>query len=207
MLGLALAAGSAALGTWAKIREAAKMKEARADLEKRKQELDMEYMKDVNLDYLNTPQAQSALSMLSKKYIENVKRVNQGAVISGRSPENTIAATEELQKPYTETLSRLAGYGQQRQDALKSSFWRREDSLNDLIYGTKVGEAQSWSNMAENAGNAVGAFTMMDAYGEDRSGLFKNLKNRRVLRGAGKIPGNSAFPNLAPTFNTSTLKN
>ena len=109
MIGAALAVLSMAGKVAGMIGSAKANKKAEQMLQQRRQELDLEYKADYNQDFLNTPMAKSAINLLSQKYIENTRKLAQGSVISGASNEKALAGAEELQKPYVNTISQLAG--------------------------------------------------------------------------------------------------
>jgi hypothetical protein len=165
MIGTALAIGSMLTGIIAQQGAANAQRKAEANLAKRRQELDLEYKHDYNLDFLNTPMAKSSISLLSQKYIENARKVAQGSVISGASDEKTVAAAEEMQKPYVGAISNLAGYGQQRQDSIRSSWLSSDQHLADLQYGNDLQKAQNWSNFGNNAAQAGMAFAQVEGMG------------------------------------------
>jgi len=177
MIGTALAIASLAGTVLSQAESAAANKRAERELAQRRQELDLEVKYDYNLDFLNTPQAKSALSLLTQKYIENTKKVAQGSVISGASDEKTVAAAEEMQKPYVGAITSLAGYGQQRQDYLKRNQLSMDQHLADLQYSNTLAKGQNWSNLGTNALNAGIGFAQADATGafEDMDSWFKGL--------------------------------
>lgn len=140
-------------------------RKAETELAKRKNELDLEYKFDANQDFLNTPMAKSAISLLSQKYIENARKVAQGSVISGASDEKTVAASEEMQKPYVNAISGLAGYGQQRQDSIRGNWLNQSSHLADLKYSNTLQKGQNWANLGTNAMNAGIGFATADANG------------------------------------------
>jgi len=165
MIGTALAILSLAGSAVSAAGSAMANKRAEKELAQRKQELDLEYKYDYNLDFLNTPQAKSAISLLSKKYIENAKKVAQGSVISGASDEKSVAAAEEMQKPFVNAISQLAGYGQERQDAIRGNWLNQSQHLADLKYGNTLQKGQNWANLGTNALNAGMGFAYADAGG------------------------------------------
>ena len=159
--------------------------QARNELAKRKAELDTEYKYDYNMDYLNTPQAKSALSLLSKEYIERSKQVAQGNVISAKSDEFASAVAGEMQKPFVGTLSNLAGYGEQARQATRRNYLYSKEHLNDLTYQNTQQKGQNWANFGTNAVNAALGFAEADAYGESDKKDQGYLKN--IFKWGGKI--------------------
>lgn len=183
MIGTALAVLSMAGSALGMAGSAQANKKAERELAQRKQELDLEYKFDANQDFLNTPMAKSAISLLSQKYIENARKVAQGSVISGASDEKTVAAAEEMQKPYVGAISGLAGYGQQRQDSIRSNWLGQSSHLADLKYSNTLQKGQNWANLGTNALNAGIGLASADANGafENQDAWFKGL-------GAGRMP-------------------
>lgn len=162
------------------------------ELAKRRNELDMEYKHDYNMDFLNTPMAKSAISLLSQRYIENARKYAQGAIITGKSEEQQVAAAGEMQKPLVNTISQLAGYGQQRQESLRNRYLYSREHLADLQFANDQQKSQNWSNLGTNAMNAGIGFAEADASGSfaNQDDWIKNLfSNNGGLAGTkrGKI--------------------
>jgi hypothetical protein len=202
MIGTALSILSLAGSALGMQQSARANKKAEAELARRKQELDMEYKYDYNLDFLNTPMAKSALSLLSQKYIENARKVAQGSVISGASDEKAVAAAAELQKPYVNTISQLAGYGQQRQDAIRSQWLNQDQHLSDLQYSNTLQKGQNWSNFSNNAMNAGMGFIQANANGAFDNG---DMRLQYLFNKPAKL-GNLKSPTLAKPLDTLKLK-
>jgi hypothetical protein len=180
MIGTALAIYSMATGMVASIKARQAAQEAQRKLTARKNELDLEYKYDSNLDFLNTPMAKSALSQLSQEYIRNARKVAQSNVITGASDEKAVAQAESMQRPFVGAITNLAGYGQERQDALRREHLASENSLFGLDYNQSMQKSANLMNAGSNAMGAAGAFSMADSYGafnkgdEWLKGLFKN---------------------------------
>jgi hypothetical protein len=202
MIGTALAILSLAGSAAGMAGSAAANKKAERELAMRRRELDLEYKYDYNLDFLNTPQAKSTISLLSQKYIENAKKVAQGSVISGASDEKAVAAAEEMQKPYVGAISQLAGYGQQRQDSIRRNWLYSDQHLADLQYQNQMQKGENWSNLGTNALNAGIGFAMADAGGGFNE-WDKNLADRKSLRNLSKQSWTGNFggtTTLAPSM-------
>jgi hypothetical protein len=211
MIGTALAVGSMVMGAVNQIKAGQAAKEAARKLEQRKTELDLEYKYDYNLDFLNTPMAKSAISQLSQKYIENARKVAQGNVISGASDERAVAANAKLTEPLTDSITKLAGYGQQRQDSLRAQKLYADQNLFGLEYGAEMNKSQGLMNAGSNAFGAAGAISMADAYGgfDKPDTWLRNLmagKAGKVLQGASQISGLAA-PTLGSPIKTPGLWN
>ena len=179
MIGTALAVLALAGSVAGMVGSSAANKKAEKELAQRKQELDLEYKFDFNQDFLNTPMAKSALSLLSQKYVENARKVAQGSVISGASDEKTVAAAGEMQKPFVNAISGLAGYGQQRQDSIRGNWLNQSSHLADLKYSNTLNKGENWANFGNNAMNAGIGFATADANGgfEGVDNWFKGLGN------------------------------
>ena len=186
MIGTALAVASMVGGLVNNIRAGEAAKQAAAKLQQRKNELDLEYKYDYNMDFLNTPMAKSAISLLSQKYIENARKLAQSNVITGASDEKAVAGAAEMQKPFINSITGLAGYGQQRQDSIRMSKLAADQNLFGLEYGADMNRSAQLQNAAGNAANAAGAFSMADSYGAfDKTddwikGLFKGGVNKQL---------------------------
>lgn len=165
MIGTALAVASMVGGLVNNLRAGNAAKIAAEKLAARKRELNLEYKYDYNMDFLNTPMAKSAISLLSQKYIENARKIAQSNVISNASGEVAAAGAAKMQEPYINTISGLAGYGQQRQDAIRLGKLRSDENLFGLDYSAERDRSLQLQNAAGNAFNAAGAFGMADAYG------------------------------------------
>lgn len=165
MIGTALAVASMAGGLLNNIRAKNAANEAAAKLAKRKNELDLEYKYDYNMDFLNTPMAKSAISLLSQKYIENARKLAQANVITGASDEKAVAGAAEMQKPFINTITGLAGYGQQRQDSIRYQKLSADQNMFGLEYNADRDKAAQLQNAAGNAAGAAGGFIMADSLG------------------------------------------
>lgn len=165
MIGAALAVLSMAGKVAGMIGSAKANKKAEQMLQQRRQELDLEYKADYNQDFLNTPMAKSAINLLSQKYIENTRKLAQGSVISGASNEKALAGAEELQKPYVNTISQLAGYGQQRQDSIRQGYLSRLGHVQDLQYGQQLNKAATWASLYSNAATGGQSAAQADGAG------------------------------------------
>lgn len=205
MIGTALMIASLAATAAGMAGSARANRKASLELQKRKRELENEYRYDYNMDFLNTPQAQSVISLLSRKYIENAKKAAQTGAIMGRSDEAAAAQAESIQRPYTEVVSQLAGYGQQRQDALRRQYLYSREHIGDLIYQNQLGKGQNFANLATNALGAAGSFSIADAYGAfDKQDLWltKLLNKPPAKLGISNVK----TPTLSKPINTPSLK-
>lgn len=170
MIGTALAVGSMIYGLYNQIQSGEAAKKAEKQLQQRKQELDLEYKYDYNMDFLNTPMAKSAISLLSQRYIENARKLAQSNVISGASNEKAVAGAAELQKPFVNSISSLAGYGQQRQDSLLRANRMAQSNLFGAEYNAQMQRSANLQNAASNAFTAAGSFSKADASGAFKGG-------------------------------------
>jgi len=169
------------------------------NLKKREKELKDEYTYDYNMDVLNTPQAQSAISLLSKKYIEDSKKIAQGNVITGASDERAVASAAERQKPYIDVISQLAGMGSERANAIRRNYLYSNQHMGDLMYGNDMQKGTNWASFGTNALNAAGAFSQADAYGAFKGGnsSLKGLSKQTWKTDVGGLKGTTR---LAPSL-------
>jgi len=180
MIGTALAIYSMISGLADNFKAKQAAEQAKIALDARKHELDLEYKTDANMDFLNTPMAKSAISLLSQKYIENARNLAQHNVITGASDEKAVAGSEALQKPYVNTISQLAGYGQQRQDALMAQDRSNMNALFGMEYNADMQKSQNLMDAGGNAFNAAGGILMansLGAFGGADSWVKKYLGN------------------------------
>jgi len=148
-----------------------KMKNELADLEL---DLDNAFNKEYNQDFYQSAIAKSAIGEVKDAVRDSNAQTKQAGVIMGASDEsinNKEASNSDL---IGKTVNSLASYGQQYKNNLRSQWFNNKMGLANMRRAIDAGEAESWSNLGDNAFQGFkGTFSTMGA-GQDEYVPTKN---------------------------------
>ncbi|MGW8181884.1 MAG: hypothetical protein ACWGQW_24410, partial [bacterium] len=82
----------------------------------RMNDLQAQFDKSYNTQFLDTEQGKSAIKLLSNNLDRQNKKIDNASVVGGATAEATNAAREKSQGMFDQALTRLAGYGTQYKD-------------------------------------------------------------------------------------------
>jgi len=201
MIGALLAAGST-LASWYGSRKSSEAnKNIDNDLPRRNSKLESWYNKEYNTPYLDTAEGKSAIQILRDNYNKRMKKVDQGNAIKGASDEMAVATADAGQQNFANNVTRLAGYGTQRQDQIGKEYRGMKYNLDSLGMQNLQNKSQNWSNFMSNAAN-----TAIGASKADASGAFDKWDNKLSKWFKQTKPGvSSGYANLFPKASTSNL--
>jgi len=145
-------------------------------------DLQSQFDKESNTNYLDTDQAQSVLKILGKQHDKQNKRIENASAITGASAEAKVNAREKSQGVFDDAITKLAGHGTYYKDMKEREFNRRSDVLNNFQIQHEMGKADQWTNFMNNSTNlgqggitagamgpGSGRGTLMDIYGKNSS--------------------------------------
>lgn len=188
MIGTLLAVGSGLASLYGSIKSAQANNNADQQLKQRQTDLDNWYNREYNKSYLDTSEARSTIQLLRNQVLERQKKVDQSNAIKGSSDEMAVATADAGQKNITNAITRLAGYGTQRKDALQRDYQARKWGLDNLVAANLQQKSQNWNSFMNNAMNmgagaieadGMGAF---DKWDQKVGGWWKSLgKAKGVL--------------------------
>jgi hypothetical protein len=154
MIGTILALGSTLASRYGSYKSAQANKNIDNDLARRNRDLDTWYNREYNTPYLDTIEGKSTIQILRDNYLERMKKVNQGNAIKGASDEMAVATADAGQRNFANNVTRLAGYGTQRQDQIGREYRGTKYNLESLGMQNLQKKAQNWETFINNADNA-----------------------------------------------------
>lgn len=143
-------------------------RKAESYLSSRINSLDARFNKDYYQDFLDTEAARSTMGRLNSQFTDMAKNIKSSAA-SGSTAEAEIAAKDNLQKSYADSVSSIAGMGTQYKMGLRSAYDYNRNRLEDKKMGILESKAANWNNFGSNVGKA--AEGILTAYG---AGAFGN---------------------------------
>jgi len=195
MIGTALAIGSGLASMYGSLRSGQSNDLVDRTLQKRKTDLQAWFDTEYNANYLDTPEARSAITVMRNNMQEQMKKADQGNVIRGASDERAVATAESGQKNLANSVLRLTGYGTQRKDAIGREMRMREMGLDNLVMQNQMNKSQQWTNFMNNAMNlGIGAaqaegMGALDNADQKLAGLFKKRPGDPYATGFNTSPG------------------
>ena len=177
MIGALLAAGSSLASWYGSKKSAQANRNIDNDLARRNRDLDTWYNREYNTPYLDTNEGKSTIQILRDDYIKRMKKVDQGNAIKGASDEMAVATADAGQQNFANNVTRLAGYGTQRQDQIGREYRGMKYNLDNLGMQNLQKKAQNWETFMDNASNAQQGFLKADAAGvfDKWDGTLKSL--------------------------------
>jgi hypothetical protein len=158
MIGTALAVASGLASLYGSAKSAEANRAYDSQLRQRQSDLQTWYNKEYNTNYLDTPEAKSAIQLLRNDYREKMKKVSQNNAIKGASDESVVASADAGQKTIANAATRIAGYGTQRKDMIGREFRSRKDNLDNMQGANLQNKSAQWSNFMNNSMNmGIGA--------------------------------------------------
>lgn len=116
----------------------------------------------VDRSFLETNAAKDAVRTANENLIDNQKRVEGNAAITGASDEGKVASQSAVNKNYNDVVSNIASNATQYQDNNRRMYNARKGQLNNLQMQFNNQKAESASNMAGNASDLLGSLTFGD---------------------------------------------
>ena len=168
---LAIGAGISALSSIAGGVSANKRrKKADQMLEDRRRRLDEWYQSEMNRPYLDRADSRAMLKRIRDYNEDELKALNTNAIKSGATDEAKVAATNKLNKNYSQVVAQIAGLGEQHKDQIKQQYQARLDNLDNARYEAELGKISS---------NVFGTITRMNS---KRSTQTPSRAERRMKR-------------------------
>lgn len=116
----------------------------------------------VNKSFLETNAAKDSVRMANENLIDNQKRVEGNAAITGASDEAKVAGQSNVNKNYNDTMSNIASNATQYQENNKRMYQARKGQLNNLQMQFNAQKAENASNLAGNASDLLGSLTFRE---------------------------------------------
>lgn len=113
----------------------------------------------VDRSFLETNAAKDAVRTANENLIDNQKRVEGNAAITGASDEAKVASQSAVNKNYNDVVSNIASNATQYQDNNRRMYNARKGQLNNLQMQFNNQKAESASNLAGNASDLLGSLT------------------------------------------------
>lgn len=113
----------------------------------------------VNKSFLETNAAKDSVRMANQNLVDNQKRVEGNAAITGASDEAKVAQQSNVNKNYNDTMSGIASNATQYQENNKRMYQARKGQLNQLQMQFNAQKAENASNLAGNASDLLGSLT------------------------------------------------
>lgn len=137
-------------------------RKAESYLDSRMNSLDARFNKDYYQDFLNTEAARSTMGRLNSQFTDMAKNIKSSAA-SGSTAEAEIAAKDNLQKSYADSVSSIAGMGTQYKMGLRNAYDYNRNRLEDKKMGILESKAANWNNFGANVAKAGEG--ILSAYG------------------------------------------
>jgi hypothetical protein len=150
-------------------------------LDKRRAELDDMFNKDYNTPYIQSEQAQSALSSLRNNIDKYQKRTLNRAAITGGSDESQVAANQGANETLASATSDIAGQGTAYKEGLRREKLSRDMSFDQEQNDLDASQRGKWINFMSNAANARTTALMADRIGafDDINGKISNVLTKK----------------------------
>lgn len=113
----------------------------------------------VDRSFLETNAAKDAVRTANENLVDNQKRVEGNAAITGASDEAKVASQSAVNKNYNDVISNIASNATQYQDNNRRMYNARKGQLNNLQMQFNNQKAESASNLAGNASDLLGSLT------------------------------------------------
>ena len=135
----------------------------------------------VDRSFLETNAAKDAVRTANENLIDNQKRVEGNAAITGASDEAKVASQSAVNKNYNDVVSNIASNATQYQDNNRRMYNARKGQLNNLQMQFNNQKAESASNLAGNASDLLGSLTFGDGM-KSTSGTAGTAVQRRTAQ-------------------------
>ncbi len=152
---IALAAISAGSSIAGMLGAGAARRKQRRMIERQAQENRNLFEQDYYKDFFDTEQARSTMKTLSDNLKKQGKRAENIGVVTGATPEATLARKEQAQNIYADAINRLGGYATQYKDRAKGRYLNQKANIDNQLVNMQAQTAQSWQNLAQNGMNGV----------------------------------------------------
>jgi hypothetical protein len=158
-IGLAAQIGSSIYSNW-KSAEANKKMQATSDAAHAQQNAEAEQLKVSEGDFMNTALGKNMIENLRRQYSDAVKRDVSGGLKSGRTDEQKLAASSNLNDAYARNLAHIAAVGTQYRGHILSQAQELKNAARNRKYSADMSllnaENQSALNIADN-GQKIGS--------------------------------------------------
>ena len=121
-----------------------------------KNELTDWYKTEINQDYANSNIGRNILTKLLDNIQEQNKINDSTAEITGASDAYKLASKDIQRKTYSDVVSNLAMYGEQRKDSVEGRYRSMLSNLLGQETNLAMQKAQSGSNLLTTGGNLLG---------------------------------------------------
>lgn len=149
-----------------------------------------ELIKEQYQGVLDDPGSQAYLRTLSENLRDSITGVENSAVSTGATHENTLAAKESANRVMSDAMAGLL----QREDAKKQNIIQQRGQLSGQQMGLNMQNAQNWASVAGNVASAASNLGM--AYMGNNAKLFGGGGSSGATRASLSSLGSDAHQNL-----------
>ncbi|MEI3539783.1 MAG: hypothetical protein V8Q45_05210 [Alistipes onderdonkii] len=173
---IALAAISIASSIAGGISANKKQRKADQILSDRERNLKEWYNSEMNMPYLDRADSRAMLKRIRDYNEDELKAMNTNAVKSGATDEAKVAAANELNKNYSQTLAQIGGLGEQHKDQVRRDCRARMDNLTGTRYQAQLGKAAGAQDpRSTGIGSCLGQLAMLYGMGSGSGGGLANF--------------------------------
>lgn len=153
------------------------------------QNLEGWYSSEKGKTYLNTPGGQNALAILSRRLKERNEGINNEIAKGGASNEKAVAAKSDSVDTFSNFISSLAEYDQQRKDRIDNKYLMRKDRMDNIALNNLGRKSENWGNFSSNTGNTMSSVLLADSMGafDKWNEMLKGLRNKNKVIGKNTI--------------------
>lgn len=132
------------------------------------------YDREYNKDFLDTSVAKSVSNRIKANARTQGEAANNAAARGGATADQATAQKAQVQKTSNDAIAKVAGMGTQYKAGLRNDYMRNLRDYTNAKVGINQQRAESWMNVAENAGNLATAG--LEAAGNSDTPLFGKKK-------------------------------
>lgn len=198
MIGEILGGVSALASLFGSLKSAEANRAADQQLARRKSELETWYDKEYNMNYMDTPEAQSTLQLLRQQATDQMKKVDQGNAIRGSSDEQRVATAGRVGENMANATTRLAGQGTYQKNMANRQYQMLKQNLDWQEAQNLQNKNAQWMNFMNNAATAGTGFAQAagnDSFGQWDQSLKGIWQKGKMKKAAGLLsnPTTSAW--------------
>jgi hypothetical protein len=152
----AIGAGVSAAGTiFGMIKQGQAQKRLNRMIQRQAEDNKQMFNSDYYKDFFDSEQARSVIKTLNDRLDKDNKKADNTAVVTGSTPEATIAVKEKNQNVFSDSVNKLGGYATQYKQNIKNGYMNRKMGYDTQINNMQSQVANSWGNFASNAMKGV----------------------------------------------------
>jgi hypothetical protein len=137
------------------IKNAKAVRAKETEIDKYETDIDAWYDKNYNQDYLSTNLGRSALERTREQILNQNKVADNNAVVTGATPEASLAAKTANNEMYSDIVNKLSAMGTARQDRADAINRQQKLGLFNTNMGMRDADIASAQQFQKNSGDQM----------------------------------------------------